>query len=228
MLYAPLDDLPPLGLRGVLDALRDLRRRHGAQGTPWATLVLRSGHEIRGRVIEVGEADGEAMVVMQLPDVGHEASRDAAYVRLAELAAVRVEEAKALLPVPEAEARRARDEASASLLQLSDKAAEFGRRMSAAVGKEIPCRLDPAGMTMSPGLLKAMAQAIEDTSAVLVQLAKDRFSRSVVQRSLQEVHITLAGRVDATLEDGVLRVAGLEEASPHQRRAIIDAVRKAL
>ncbi|MFN8012771.1 MAG: hypothetical protein U0P81_15485 [Holophagaceae bacterium] len=228
MLYAPLDDLPPLGVRGVLDALRELRRRHGAQGTPWATLVLRSGHEIRGRVIEVGEADGEPMAVLQLPDVGHEASRDAAYVRVAELAAVLVEEAKALLPVPDAEARQAREEAAASLMQLSDKAAEFGRRMSAAVGKEIPCRLDAEGQTMSPALLKAMAQAIEDTSAVLVQLAKDRFSRSVVQRSLREVHITLAGRVDATLEEGVLRVAGLREASPHQRRAIIEAIRKAM
>jgi hypothetical protein len=100
--------------------------------------------------------------------------------------------------------------------------------MSAAVGMEIPCRLMTEGQTMSPEILRAMAQAVEDASAVLEQLAKDRFSRSVIQRNLREVHVGLAHHVDAALVEGVLRITGLREVSPQHRRAVSDAIRRAL
>lgn len=228
MLYAPLEHLPPRSLPALLWELRDLRRRDGAQGTPWATFVLKGGKEIRGRLIDVGAADGVEMVVIQLPDVGHEASRDAAFILASELVAILVEEARVLVPAPEHDSPKAEAPAGPNLVELTEKAAEFGRRMSAAVGQDIPCRLMTEGQTMSPDILKAMAQAIEDTSAVLEQLAKDRFSRSVIQRNLREVHVGIAHRVDAALVDGVLRIAGLREVSPQHRRAISDAVRRAL
>lgn len=228
MLYAPLDHLVPRGIPALLKELRDLRRSDGAQGTPWTTFVLRSGREIRGRVIDVGAADGEEVAVIQLPDVGHEASRDAAYVRASEIVALLVEEARVLVPAPAHEAAKGSKPSGPNLVQLSEKAADFGRRMSAAVGKDIPCHLLPDAQTMSPELLKAMAQVIEDTSAVLEQLAKDRFSRTVIQRNLTEVHVGLAERVDAALVGGVLRVTGLQEVAHQHRRAVSDAIRRAL
>jgi hypothetical protein len=229
MLYAPLDHLVPRSIPALLKELRDLRRSDGAQGTPWTTFVLRSGRDIRGRVIDVGTADGEEVAVIQLPDVGHEASRDAAYVRASEIVALLVEEARVLVPAPAHEAAKGSSQpAGPNLVQLSEKAADFGRRMSAAVGKNIPCRLLSDAQTMSPELLKAMAQVIEDASAVLEQLAKDRFSRTVIQRNLKEVHVGLAERVDAALVDGVLRVTGLQEVAHQHRRAVSDAIRRAL
>jgi hypothetical protein len=229
MLYAPVEHLVPRSVPSLLRELRDLRRRDGAQGTPWTTLVLHSGREIRGRIIEVGPADGEEIAVVQLPDVGHEASRDAAYVKVAEIVALLVEEARILVPAPEHEAAKAAEAAAGpNLVQLADKAAEFGRRMSAAVGQDIPCRLMAEGQTMSPEILRAMAQVIEDTSAVLEQLAKDRFSRSVIQRNLREVHVGLSHHVDAALVDGVLRITGLREVDPGHRRTVSDAIRRAL
>lgn len=228
MLYAPLEHLPPRSLPALLWELRDLRRRDGAQGTPWTTFILRSGKEIRGKLIDVGPADGVEMAVVQLPDVGHEASRDAAFLAVSELVAILVEEARVLVPAPDPEPGRAEAPAGPNLVELTDKAAEFGRRMSAAVGMEIPCRLMTEGQTMSPEILRAMAQAIEDASAVLEQLAKDRFSRSVIQRNLREVHVGLAHHVDAALVEGVLRIAGLREVSPQHRRAVSDAIRRAL
>ncbi len=228
MLYAPLEHLPPRSLPALLWELRDLRRRDGAQGTPWTTFILRSGREIRGRLIDVGAADGVEMAVVQLPDVGHEASRDAAYILVSEIVALQVEEARVLVPAPEHEAKKGDEPAGPNLVELTEKAAEFGRRMSAAVGMDIPCRLMSEGQTMSPEILKAMAQVIEDTSAVLEQLAKDRFSRSVIQRNLREVQVGLAHHVDAALVDGVLRIAGLREVSPQHRRAVSDVIRRAL
>lgn len=230
MLYAPLEHLVPRGIPALLKELRDLRRRDGAQGTPWTTFILASGREVRGRIIEVGtsDPDGDEIAVVQLPDVGHEASRDAAYLKVSGIVALLVEEARVLVPVPEHEQARTDAPAGPNLVELSDKAAEFGRRMSAAVGRDIPCRLMTEGQTMSPEILKAIAQAVEDTSAVLEQLAKDRFSRSVIQRNLQGVHVGLAHHVDAALVDGILRVAGLREVSPRHRRAVSDAIRRAL
>jgi hypothetical protein len=230
MLYAPLEHLVPRGIPALLKELRDLRRRDGAQGTPWTTFILASGREVRGRIIEVGtsDPDGVEMAVIQLPDVGHEASRDAAYLKVSEIVALLVEEARVLVPAPGHEESKAEAPAGPNLVELTEKAADFGRRMSAAVGQDIPCRLMTEGQTMSPDILKALAQAIEDTSAVLEQLAKDRFSRSVIQRNLREVHVGLAHHVDAALVDGVLRIAGLREVSPQHRRAISDVIRRAL
>ncbi|MBK8727477.1 MAG: hypothetical protein IPL96_15920 [Holophagaceae bacterium] len=229
MLYAPLEHLIPLSVPLLLKELKELRRRDGAQGTPWTTFVLRSGREIRGRLIEVGASEGREIAVVQLPDVGHEASRDAAYLEVAEIVALLVEEARVLVPAPEHEAGKGAGEAAGpNLVQLTEKAADFGRRISAAAGQEIPCRLLSEGQTMSPEILRAMAQVIEDTSAVLEQLAKDRFSRTVIQRNLKEVHVGLAHQVDAVLVDGILRIAGQRDVTPQHRRAVSDAIRRAL
>ncbi len=196
----PLDEI-----LGELCALRARRETDAAVQVPRVTLHLRSGRDLSGEVLRLGDEvrTGRWLV---LHDHGPDPRRvelDAVYLPLASIEAITVHGAGTL----------ASEAAAPTRLELKRRLAQLGARLAAA-GTAATAEVDWVATPEDDAARRALGELTAALEPALLAIGADALGRAALVDKVRRVVLAVGAGRAVTLADGALRVVVPLEGAP--------------
>lgn len=198
--FQALEGLRARGLDEVLDELHGLKQRQ-REGLPvripTVTLHLRTGRDVVGHVLDVGDGPRGRMVLLHVPGPElRNPQMDAMSLAAASIEAITVHDVERQGTPAETPPAPA-----PSALQLRRRLAELQRTLGERLGRELHVEL--SGEPDMDGL-RALSALADRLGEVLQKLARDAMGQEVLREQVRRVVLAVSEGPSASLHEGVL------------------------